>query len=239
MLDRTQVINNGLQIIGADRISDPNEASESARQAASVYDQTVREEIQKQAWLFAKAQIRLPASATAPTFRFARAFTLPADFIRLVELEDRWVFSVARGVDTDPVPPYEIQGRAVFTDLGAPLGITYLRDVSADPMVWSPMFSAVVSAALALKLAMTLTKSDGMVSLANKRYLQDLKEAKRTNAIQLPPQQIPDGSWIAARFDGGGGGKSGFVSLSTPPVGGVVIPAPADPIIVVVDGGEI
>lgn len=200
MLSRTQVINNGLQIIGAQRIDDPTEGSESARQAASVYDQTVREELAKQAWFFAKTQVRLAAAADAPTFRFERAFTLPSDFIRLVELENRWVFNVLRYVDDDPRPPYELQGRNLLADMTAPLGITYIRDLSDDPTIWSPVFSAVVSAALALKLAMTLTKSDGMVTLAGKRYAQDMREAKRTNAIQQPPAQIPDGSWMLARF---------------------------------------
>lgn len=199
MLSRTQVINNGLQIIGAERIDDPNESSESARQAASVYDQTVREELSKQAWFFAKKQIRLPAAADVPTFRFGRAFTLPPDFIRLVELENRWVFNVLRYVDTNPTPAYEIQGRTLLSNGSAPLGIAYIADVSDDPTIWSPMFAAVVSAALALKLAVPLTKSEGMVSLANKRYEKEVREARRVNAIQQPPAQIPDGSWITAR----------------------------------------
>ena len=221
MLSRTQVINNALQMLGADQISDPSEQSESARQSSMVYDQCVREELMKQAWSFAKAQVRLPVSADAPTFRFARAFVLPADFIRLVELENRWVFSVQRTVDTNPIPAFERQGRTIFTDLGAPLGITYIRDLSDDPTLWDPMFSAVVSSALALKLAMTLTKSEGTVSLVNKRYQQELKEAKRGNAIQLPPQLMPDGSWLTARFDGGG---YGFGTTA----GGAIVPTDID-----------
>ncbi|MEN6527591.1 MAG: hypothetical protein ABFD65_14000 [Candidatus Polarisedimenticolia bacterium] len=200
MLSRTQVINNALRAISANLIADPDEDTESARQAKGVYEQTVRAELEGHAWFFAKAQASLAARVDPPLFKFAYAYELPADFIRLVEIEDRWVFQIIRHVDTNPLPTYELQGRAIFADLGAPLNIGYLRDVTGDPARWSPMFADVVSAALAVALAMPLTKSEGMVSLAEKLYQKAVRRAKTANAIQMPPQHVPDGSWITARL---------------------------------------
>lgn len=200
MLSRTQVINNGLRLISANLIADPDEDTESARQAKEVYDQVVRSELEAHAWFFAKEQTALPENAIAPIFKFAHAYNLPSDFVRLVELDGRWVFSVIRHVDVNPVPIYELQGRAILTDLTAPLNIAYLRDVSSDPTVWTPLFGNVVSAALAVALAMPLTKSEGMVSLAEKLYQKELARAKKSNAIQMPPQNMPDNSWITARL---------------------------------------
>lgn len=200
MLSRTQVINNGLRIISANLIADPDEDTESARQAKEVYDQIVRSELENHAWFFAKAQTALPENADAPLFKFNHAYNLPADFVRLVELDGKWVFSVVRHVDVNPVPVYELHGRAILTDLTAPLNIAYLRDVSSDPTVWTPLFGNAVSAALAVALAMPLTKSEGMVSLAEKVYQKELARAKKSNAIQMPPQNMPDNSWITARL---------------------------------------
>lgn len=200
MLSRTEVINDALRIISANLIADPDEASESARQAKGVYDQTVRVELETYAWGFAKQQAALAASATPPLFKFANSYPLPSDFLRLVELDDRWVFSIVRGVDTEPTPAYEIIGRSVNTDIGAPLKITYLRDLTQDPTYWPATFTAVVSAALALALAMPLTKSEGMVSLAEKLHRRALNRARTSNAIQMPPQNLPDGSWVTARL---------------------------------------
>lgn len=200
MLSRTQVINNALRAISANLIADPDEDTESARQAKGAYEQVVRTELEGHAWFFAKAQAVLPASAAAPAFNFARAFNVPADFIRLVELDSKWAFSIIRHVDTNPIPAYEIQGRAILTDLGAPLRIGYLRDVTSDPTIWSPAFSDTVSMALAVALAMPLTKSEGMVSLAEKLYQKAVRRAKTANAIQMPPHNVPDGSWITARL---------------------------------------
>lgn len=200
MLSRTQVINNGLRAISANLIADPDEDTESARQAKGAYDQVVRVQLQLYAWTFAKRQAALPQRAEPPTYKYARAFTLPADFIRLVEFDGRSLFATARHVDTEAKPLYDIVGRAIFTDMAAPLRITYLRDVSGDPTTWDPAFADVVSMALAVALAMPLTKSEGTVSLAEKLYQKAVRDAKRTNAIQLPPQERPDSSWVTARI---------------------------------------
>lgn len=200
MLSRTQVINNGLRLISANLIADPDEDTESARQAKEVYDQVVRSELEAHPWFFAKVQAALPANATPPLFKFGRAYNLPADFVRLVELDGRWVFSSIRHVDVNPIPLYELHGRAIFTDLTAPLNIAYLRDMTSEPTAWTPLFGSVVSAALAVVLAMPLTKSEGMVSLAEKLYQKELMRAKRSNAIQMPPQNMPDNSWVTARL---------------------------------------
>ncbi len=200
MLSRTQVINNGLRLISANLIADPDEDTESARQAKGVYDQVVRGELEAHPWFFAKAQAALPENATAPLFKFGHAYNLPADFVRLVELDGRWAFQSIRHVDVNPVPLYELHGRAIFTDLAAPLNITYLRDMTSEPAEWAPLFGSTVSAALAVVLAMPLTKSEGMVSLAEKLYEKELMRAKRANAIQMPPQNLPDNSWVTARL---------------------------------------
>lgn len=198
-LSRTQVINDGLRYISANLIADPDEDTESARQAKGVYEQVVRSELEAHAWFFAKKQATLPQNAEPPLFRFQRAFNVPSNFVRLVELDDKWVFTTIRWIDVNPIPPYEMHGRAILTDLAAPLRITYLQDVTDDPTIWTPLFANCVSAALAIRLAMPLTKSEGMVSLASKIYGSELTRAKRSNAIQMPPAQIPDGSWITAR----------------------------------------
>jgi hypothetical protein len=200
MLSRTQVINNGLRIIGANLIADPDEDTESARQAKGVYEQTVLAELESHAWSFAKAQAVLPQSAVNPLFGFQRAFTIPSDFVKLVELENRWAFYSVRNIDTNPMPAFEVQGRSILTNFDAPLRISYLRDLSGDPTLWPPLFAETVSAALAGALAMTLTKSQGVVETAEKLYRKATRRATQSNAIQKPPAHIPDGSWITARL---------------------------------------
>jgi hypothetical protein len=199
-LSRTEVINRALQMIAADTISDPDEDTISARASKLEYAPTVRAELSAHPWYFAKAQASLPASADAPAFKFAYAYTLPTDFLRLVELRDRWMFTIDRQAqDTNPIPFYELQGRAILTDLTAPLAIGYIRDVTDDPTIWHPLFEEVVVASLAMALANPLAKSTGLVELAAKVKRMKLAEARRVNAIQNPSRHIPDSSWMLAR----------------------------------------
>lgn len=200
-LSRTQVINRALQLIAADTISDPDEDTTSARTAKLEYDAVVRAELSAYPWYFAKKQAQIAQDADAPLFKYAYAFTLPTDFMRLVELEDRWVFSVDRATqDTNPIPPYEMQGRSLLTDMIAPLRIGYVRDLTDEPTLWHPLFEEVVVAALAAALANPLAKSMSTVEAMLKLRRLKVTEARRVNAIQQPPKHIPDGSWMVARI---------------------------------------
>lgn len=200
-LSRTQVINRALQLIAADTISDPDEDTTSARTAKLEYDPVVRAELSAYPWYFAKRQAQLAQETEAPLFKYARAFTLPADFMRLVELENRWVFSVDRITqDINPVPPYEMQGRSLLTDMSAPLRIGYVRDVVDEPTIWHPLFEEVVVTSLAAVLANPLAKSISQVDMLLKVRRLKLAEARRVNAIQQPPKHIPDSSWMVARI---------------------------------------
>lgn len=198
-LTKTQVINNGLALIKANLIADPSEASESARNANRIYEQTVQSELEAHAWYFAKVQASLPAALIPPVYKFSFAYPVPSDFLRLVELEDKWVFSDIRLPDTAPDPLYEMQGRSILTGLSAPLNITYIADVTASTQLWAASFSDVVSAALACDLAMPLTAASGMVELAQKEYEKAVRAAKHANAIQMPPQLMADSSWMSVR----------------------------------------
>jgi len=200
-LSRTQVINRALQLIAADTINDPDEDSASARAAKVEYDATVRGELSAYPWAFAKEQVQMAADADAPLFKFAFSYTLPTDFLRLVELADRWVFAVDRRVQsTYPLPPYELQGRALLTDLVAPLKIGYIRDVTSEPTVWHPLFEDCVVLSLATALANPLAKSMGQVEQMARARQRKVNEARRVNAIQRAPEHMPDGSWMVARL---------------------------------------
>lgn len=200
-LSRTQVINRALQLIAADTISDPDEDTTSARTAKLEYDAVVRAELSAYPWYFAKKQALLAQEADAPLFKFGLSYALPTDFLRLVELENRWVFSVDRATqDTNPIPPYELQGRSLLTDIAAPMRVGYIRDVVDEPTIWHPLFEEVVVAALAMVLANPLAKAVTLVDLAGKMKTAKLREARRVNAIQQPPKHIPDGSWMVARI---------------------------------------
>jgi hypothetical protein len=198
-LSRTEVINKALGLLGANSIADPDENSEGARRAKGVYETVIRAALEEHAWYFAKAGASLPALAAAPAFKYAYAYNLPSDFIRLVEVEGQWVFTPPP-VSVGLPAPFELFQRQIRTDLEAPLNIFYLKDVVSDPTIWTPLFVEVAAADLAVSLAMPLTKELSKQDAALKYRELCLRRAKHANAIQRPPDYISDGSWVTARL---------------------------------------
>jgi len=199
-LSRVQVLNDALRIIGSPLITNPDSASEGARQSNGVFDRIVAQELSQNAWYFAKVQASLPADADAPLYKFARKFQLPGDFVRLIEIEGMWVFSSYHQPGSRVQELFEAQGSKLLTNFGAPLNITYLRNSGDDTSQWPAYFSTVVSAAIAKEIAEPLTKSAENTQVAERAYKTAISNCARINAIQKAPVQAQDDSWITSRF---------------------------------------
>jgi hypothetical protein len=203
MANRTAVMNRALIKLGRERIADETEESEPARVMASIFDDLARTTLRSQIWSFAKARASLAALSTAPAFGWVRAFQLPSDFLRVVQVNDYWDFALFREATQEEVVPFEIEGRTLLTDFAAPLKLRYIRDVSSEVETWDASFVEAFSCRLASEACETLTKGSGTKKqILMKEYEDALREAKRCNAIELPPVPVADGSWLTARFAG-------------------------------------
>ena len=78
----------------------------------------------------------------------------------------------------------------------------HLRRVE-DSAFYPPAFVEVLAAKLAARMAERIIGASGKRELAWKEYEAALKQAKRLNAIQLPPQRPADGDWLRAHMTGG------------------------------------
>jgi hypothetical protein len=198
--NQVSITNAALRIIAANTIADPAENTESARQARGCYAQVVRAELAAHPWIFALKQTQLALVDETPLYDFAYVYQLPSDCVRLVSLQNRWLFPWRKYAESDPIPFYSLMGDKLYTNLAAPMRVTYIRDMTDEPEEWSPAFCAVASAALAIQLANPLAKSDSACQRAEQQYQKELSRARRVNAIQLAPQYPPDGSWLTARI---------------------------------------
>ena len=198
MVDKTEIFNAVCIKLGVARVSGPDAQSEPARVINEVYSRVCRRTLRSHVWSFAKESVSLPALATAPLFGFTYAFQLPSNFLRLVQFGDAYVFDSVRGATGGPGDLYTIEGRTILTDVAAPLHIVQLKDVSETPSEFDAMFPDVLACDIALEVASSLTKKDTTdIERQRKRHIN---EAKRVNAIELPPRNIEDGSWVTVRY---------------------------------------
>src|SRR4051812_49288353 len=90
------ICNLALIALGEDQISSLDDPYKRAILCAALYDPTRRALLRAGKWNFARKQMQLAASATAPLFDYGNAYPLPADFI------DMW-----READEADLPQYE------------------------------------------------------------------------------------------------------------------------------------
>lgn len=204
------IANLAITKLGGARIASLDQATREARDVAAIYDNVRDTLTQSYPWRFALTRALLPADSVAPAWGHARAFTLPADFLRLAEVADVGVwFSSSSygghgfigGLDGSPPPGlgFELEGRRILTDLAAPLKVRYCRRVEDAGLFPAPFVNALASR-LAYELAESITQSTAIKTVAEKDLRLAIMEALRSNAVDRQlVQPMDDGSWLRSR----------------------------------------
>lgn len=158
-------------------------------------------------WSFNLTYAELPVLADAPPFEYSYAYSLPADFLRLrladvsngssqfvgmpgVNIGD-WNFN--RNQD------YRIVSGQIWTNVPAPLRIQYSRRVT-DPTQFDAAFNESFACYIAYQLCEQLTGSTQKKQMLEREYMMSMRDARMTNAVELPPETIPDDSFMQSRL---------------------------------------
>lgn len=195
-----QIANLALVRMGARTISALEEDSEEARKISLVSDIVIATEMRNYLWSFALARTSLPALGSTPAWGFKYEYQLPSDLLRLVQVNDVWIFPTVRDSVQSSTVFYAIEGRKILTDLGAPLKIRYIRDLTDDSTQWDPSYISVAAFREAIETCVSITGSLEKLQMMQKGYTSELRLARRVGALEVPAETIADGSWIDARM---------------------------------------
>jgi hypothetical protein len=201
MASQVQICNQALTKLGAQRITDLVDDTRNARVMNAIYTAKRDAELAANPWTFAIKRARLPASSTAPAFGWARSFPLPTDFLRLVEVGQDYVFydddQTLFVIESDPAT-----GRpAILTDQASPLNIRYVYRVT-NPGLHPALFDEAFACRLAAEACEEITQNLSKREAAWGEHRQALRSARRVNAIEQPPQNNPNGSWVQTLLQG-------------------------------------
>lgn len=156
-------------------------------------------ELTRNVWRFSVRRTSLAALSTAPSFGYLYQYQLPTDCLRLIVAGQE-----APGLDTQEFRSdvdnldYTIEGRNILTNLASPLYIRYVTQVT-DPTLFDNSFAEAFASRLAYELATALSDSSSRKEAAWTDYQFALRDARRVNALQQPPQHLADDSWLASR----------------------------------------
>lgn len=182
------VVNLALMKLGdPEQLTSLSQNTKFASLCQTLYPVARKSELRKHTWNFAKVQVQLAADATNPTFDFNYRYLLPSDFLRLAHKTD----SAGR----------HIVGRYIYTDTSAPLDVLYIKDVE-DTEAWDPLFYDCLACRIALELAPVRTASNSTIERIYRQHRENIAEARRINAIELPPVEVDEDTWISVRRAG-------------------------------------
>lgn len=137
-------------------------------------------------WNFAAKRAELAANETAPAFEYAVAFDLPSDCLQ--------VRSVYDGEDI----PWVVESGQILTDIEAPLYIKYTYRCT-DVAKFDALFVQALASRIAADIAVSLSESVGRAQSLWQVYQAKLSEARRRDAQEGQPEELPAGSWRDSR----------------------------------------
>lgn len=189
MASEVEICNRALQKLGAARINALSDTTRNARSCNAAYAACRDAELRAHTWNFAIARVQLAADATAPAFGRTNAFTLPADFLRILPRDPLENLN-----DRD----WQIEGRKLLTDEDAPFDLRYVKQ-ETDPNQFDALFRESLAARLALELCEEITQSNTKKAELKNDYKLAIAEARRTNAIENVPAVAAEDTWISER----------------------------------------
>lgn len=201
MTSKVDAGNRALSKLGEARITAFTDNTKQARAINSAFDIVRDAELYDKRWGFSIKRAALAADATAPTYGYDNRFQMPTDCLRVLACGEGHPGVDLSSIRGMPNAAYAIEGRYILTDQDGPLYLRYIARIE-DTTQWNAGFVQVFACALALEVADELTASQSRVEQCEKLYQKHLRAASRAGAVELPPEDPQDDTWITSRSQG-------------------------------------
>jgi hypothetical protein len=199
MASSIAIVNSALTKLGAKRITSLSDNVKEAREMNALYELRRDFLLRVYNWSFAMKRESLPALSDAPEWGYTMAYQLPTDCLRVVQVNDIWqVPGLSDSMGGPDSEPYKIEGRTIVTDFTAPLYLRYIKRVT-DTGEFDAAFSETLAIDLAFNGCEAITQSNTKKESLREDLKASIRMAIRANAIELPPEEIPDDSWMLSR----------------------------------------
>lgn len=185
MTSKVQIINLALNILGENPVISEGDDVKGARVTALLFNDCRDTVLRIHPWNFATKRVRLVAKATAPAFGYSKCFALPADFLRLVRLND--------GKDQ-----YAIEADGLLSSVDV-ANLRYIARIE-DTGRYDPLFVQTLAAYIAAEAALPITNSQSLENMARERFFTKLQEARSVDGMENYPDVFLTDVFLEAFF---------------------------------------
>ena len=191
MASDVEIANAALSKLGEPGLLAFSDDSVAGRLATRTFADLRDALLREHPWNFASKRATLAAEVTAPDWGFARAYPVPADYLRLIELDNPSRF------------PYRIESGRILSDLTSPIRIRYVKRVtSADEM--DVLFRDALASRLAMEWAEPLSQTTSLTQEMAQLYQQKLRIARVADGQEDTHRRLVSSSFVDARGFGRG-----------------------------------
>lgn len=180
-----EIVNRSLTLLGVDPINSLSDPTKAAATSRRLYDDSRAAVFRAHPWNCLIRRAALPRDVTTPAYEYSYQFVLPADFLRLLTLDD------VNG-------RYSIESRRILYD-GADLKIKYIALLTDVPSYDTLLIDA-LAARLAADLAHPLLQSSTTMEQMWQLYELKLREAKFVDAQENAQEVLDADYWLNSRF---------------------------------------
>lgn len=177
------IANEALLKLGVNAISSPDEESARAETIRNIYNSCVDYLLSQYDFAFAQKQASLAVVDTDVVFGYNKAFKLPNDFIRFVEMAEN--------------TRYKFMGNMILADSDT-CKITYVYK-NYDPKTYSPLFRELLTVRLAYKLAPYIKDSRAFTTELYQEEIDKINNSANRESMQGDDEFLPEDNWIKVR----------------------------------------
>ena len=178
------IVNRALTLLGVNTITALTDSDKAASTASVLWDDTRAAVFRAHPWNCLTKRVALSKDSSSPAYGYDNRFQLPADFLRLIQLEE-------------PTDNYQIENDFILYD-GDTLNVQYLALVT-DVTKYDTLLIDTLAARLAAELAQPLLQSTSAMDQMWKMYEMKLKEARYVDAQENCQDVLDADYWVDSR----------------------------------------
>ena len=181
-MDKTGIANLALSNLGEARIQSLTEDSSRARACSARMDQVIESVLRMHVWNSALER-QLLVTGDTPIFGWNYSYQLPADCIKVVEVE--------------PVSKYQVEKKYILSNETS-LYLLYVA-TPTDINNLDSLLAEAIAMKLEVEVAETLTSKQGLKQEMMQKFIIALQEARSANSNDRTPEHRERSSWLDAK----------------------------------------